>query len=89
MKAPHERTRPRPAVGLTGQEAECLELAGTLAGRLYNLPTLHETDWHDLVHAIHIVQNRPLARPAYRKYLQLAAGARQARQVSRRRRSNR
>lgn len=61
------------AVGLTGQEAECWELAGTLAGRLYNLPTLHETDWHDLVHAIHIVQNRLLARPAYRKYLQLAA----------------
>jgi hypothetical protein len=62
------------AVGLTEQEAERWELAGTLAGRLYNLLTLHETDWHDLVHAIHIVQNKLLARPAYRKYRQLAAG---------------
>jgi hypothetical protein len=61
------------AVGLTGQEAECWELTGTLAGRLYHLPTLHETDWHDLAHAIHIIQNKLMARPAYRKYLQLAA----------------
>jgi hypothetical protein len=61
------------AVVLTGQEAECWELTGTLAGRLYNLPTLHETDWHDLVHTIHIIQNKLMARPAYRKYLQLAA----------------
>lgn len=59
-------------VGLTEQEAGCWELAGTLVGRLYNLPTLHETDWHDLVHAIHSIQNKLLARPAYRKYLQLA-----------------
>lgn len=62
------------AVGLTEQEAECWELAGTLAGQLYRLPVLHETDWHDLVHAIHIIQNKLLARPAYRKYLQLAVG---------------
>lgn len=61
------------AVGLTEQEAECWELAGMLAGRLYNLPVLHDTDWHDLVHAIHIIQSKLLARPAYRKYLQLAA----------------
>lgn len=68
----NERERAR-AVGLTGQEAECWELAGTLAGQLYHLPMQHETDWHDLVHAIHIIQNKLLARPAYRKYLELAA----------------
>ncbi len=61
-------------IGLTEQEAECWELAGTLAGQLYNLPALHETDWHDLVHAIHVIQNKLLARPTYRKYLQVVAG---------------
>jgi len=61
------------AAGLTEQEAECWELAVTLASRLYCLPVLHETDWHDLVHAIHIIQNKLLARPAYRQYLQLTA----------------
>jgi hypothetical protein len=61
------------AVGLTEQEAECWDLAGALASRLYRLPVLHETDWHDVVHAIHIIQNKLFARPAYRKYLRLAA----------------
>ena len=59
------------SVGLTEQEAECWELAGTLASRLYRLPTLHDTDWHDMVHAIHIIQDKLLARPAYWKYLQV------------------
>jgi hypothetical protein len=61
------------AAGLTEREAECWELAGTLASQLYRLSILHETDWHDLIHASHIIQNKLLARPAYRKYLQLAA----------------
>lgn len=61
------------AVGLTEQETECWELAVMLASRLYRLPVLHETDWHDVVNAIHIIQNKLLARPVYRKYLQLAA----------------
>ena len=32
------------SIGLTEQETECWELAGTLANRLYHLPPLHETD---------------------------------------------
>ena len=58
-----------PAICLTEQEVGCWELAGTLANRLYRLSTLHEMDWHDVVHAIHIIQNKLLARPAYQKYL--------------------
>jgi hypothetical protein len=62
------------AVGFTQQEAECWEIAGSLAGKFFQLPKLHQMDDHEVAHAIHIVQNKLLARPAYRKYLELAQG---------------
>ena len=59
-------------VGLTEQEADCWELAAALAGTFHSLPVLHDTDWHEVAHAIHIIQNKLLARPTYRQYLKLA-----------------
>jgi hypothetical protein len=60
------------AVGLTDQEAECWELSALLAGKFFQLPKLHQTDDHEVAHAIHVIQNKLLGRPAYRQYLQLA-----------------
>ena len=69
------------AAGLTEEEAECWELAATLAGKFFQLPPVHssnfarnqkETDNHEVAHAMHVIQNKLLARPAYRQYLKLA-----------------
>jgi hypothetical protein len=61
-------------VGFTEQEAECWELASSLANRFMHLPQIHEVDIHEVVHAIHVIQNKLMSRPAYRKYLELAPG---------------
>ena len=58
--------------GLTEDEAECWELAATLARRFFELPNLHPTDDHEVTHAIHVVQNKLLGRPTYWRYLELA-----------------
>ncbi len=62
------------AAGLTDQEAECWELSGLLARHWFQLPKLHPMDDHEVTHAIHVIQNKLLGRPAYRKYLKLAYG---------------
>ena len=59
-------------LGLTEQEAGCWELASSLAGKFFQLPKLHPMDDHEVAQAIHIIQNKLLSRPAYRKYLELA-----------------
>jgi hypothetical protein len=58
--------------GLTEQEADCWRLAGDLAGKFFDLPKMHPMDDHEIAHAIHIVQNKLLSRPTYRKYLETA-----------------
>jgi hypothetical protein len=63
------------AAGFTQQEAECWEIAGSLAGKFFQLPKLHQMDDHEVAHAIHVIQYKLLARPAYRKYLKLAQGS--------------
>jgi hypothetical protein len=63
------------AAGLTQQEAECWEMAGSLAGKFFKLPKLHQMDDHEVAHAIPVIQYKLLARPAYRKYLELAQGS--------------
>ena len=69
-KIPERETVMR--LGLTEQEAECWELASSLAGKFFQLPKLHPMDDHEVAQAIHIIQNKLLSRPAYRKYLELA-----------------
>lgn len=60
------------ASGLTPAEAEVWDLAGQCAEKFFALPKLHVMDDHEIAHAVHVVQYRVLARPAYRKYLELA-----------------
>ena len=62
------------ASGFTDDEADCWELAATLAGKFFELPKLHPMDHHEIAHAIHVIQNKLLGRPAYRQYLKLAGG---------------
>jgi hypothetical protein len=57
---------------MTGAEADCWELAARLAGQFLALPQLHPMDQQEVAQAIHVIQNKLLGRPTYRKYLQLA-----------------
>lgn len=63
------------AAGLTPQEADAWEAVATAAGKFFDLPKLHSMDDHEVAHAIHVVQHKLLARPAYRKYLELSKAA--------------
>ncbi|MEM7227190.1 MAG: hypothetical protein AAF432_00100 [Planctomycetota bacterium] len=58
--------------GMTEDEADCWALAAELAGTYMGLPVQHQEDWHEVAHAIHVVQSRLLARPTYRRYLEAA-----------------
>jgi hypothetical protein len=62
------------ACGMTAEEAECWELTVSLARHWFALPNLHESDDLEVVHAIHVIQNKLLSRPTYRQYLELDQG---------------
>jgi hypothetical protein len=62
------------AVGFTEAEAECWELTANAAGKFFSLPKLHPMDAQEVATAIHVIQNKLLSRPTYRKYLQAAQG---------------
>ena len=61
--------------GMTEGEANCWELAAKTAGAFYALPELHPMDKQEITMAIHVIQNKLLSRPTYRKYLELAKAA--------------
>lgn len=61
--------------GLTAAEADCWAATAAAAGKFFALPQLHVMDDHEVAHAIHVIQHKLLARPAYRKYLELAKAA--------------
>lgn len=64
------------AAGLTQDEAECWKKAAAAAAAFFKLEPLHPMDRGEVASAIHILQNKLLARPTYRKYLAKAkAGA--------------
>lgn len=63
------------AAGMTDAEAECWELAAKTAGVYFDLPELHPMDRQEIAGAIHIIQNKLLSRPTYRRYLELAKAA--------------
>jgi hypothetical protein len=58
------------SVGMTEGEADCWELAANLAGKFCALPQLHPLDKQEVATAIHVVQNKLLSRPTYRRYLE-------------------
>lgn len=60
------------AAGMTEAEADCWAATADAAGKFFNLPKLHAMDDHEVAHAIHVIQNKLLGRPVYRKYLELA-----------------
>lgn len=61
--------------GLTEAEADCWKATAEAAGKFLALPKLHPMDDHEVAHAIHVIQNKLLSRPTYRKYLELAKAA--------------
>lgn len=63
------------AVGMTEAEADCWAAIADAAGKFFALPKIHVMDDHEVVHAVHVIQNKLLARPTYRKYLELAKAA--------------
>jgi hypothetical protein len=60
------------ACGMTEAEADCWEAIAKAAGKFFELPKLHPMDDHEVAHAIHVIQNKLLGRPTYRKYLEMA-----------------
>ena len=58
--------------GLTEAEADCWEKTAAAAGAFFQLPTLHPEDNKEVAVAIHVIQNKLLGRPTYRKYLEVA-----------------
>src|SRR5687767_12986726 len=57
------------AVGMTPAEADCWAAAADAAGKFFALPELHPMDRQEVASAIHILQNKLLSRPTYRRYL--------------------
>jgi hypothetical protein len=58
--------------GMTEAEADCWEMAARTAGKYFALPELHPMDRQEIATAIHVIQNKLLSRPTYRRYLELA-----------------
>ena len=66
------------AAGLTKEEAACWQKLAEAAGAFFQLEELHPMDKQEVASAIHIVQNKLLGRPTYRKYVKLAKEGRDA-----------
>ena len=64
------------AVGMTEAEADCWEAAADLAGKFFALPELHPMDKSEVATAIHVIQNKLLSRPTYRRYIAPAKSVR-------------
>lgn len=65
--------------GMTRAEAKAWRLIAEAAGAFFALPEQHPMDKQEVASAVHIIQNKLLSRPTYRKYLELAkAGAKDA-----------
>ena len=58
--------------GMTREEAECWKITAKAAGLFFQLPELHPSDNQEVSAAIHVLQNKLLSRPTYRKYLKAA-----------------
>ena len=61
--------------GLTEAEAECWRKVAEATAAFFELPELHPLDRAEVATAIHVLQNKLLGRPVYRKYLELARKA--------------
>lgn len=68
------------AAGMTPEEAKCWSLVAEAAGAFFNLPEQHPLDKAEVVTAVHVIQNKLLSRPTYRKYIKLAKAGHEAEQ---------
>ncbi len=72
---PHPKEKPTAdhlaitEAGLTEAEAECWAKVAEAAGAFFQLPELHSLDKAEVATAVHVIQNKLLGRPTYRKYL--------------------
>jgi hypothetical protein len=64
------------AAGMTEAEADCWAAVAKAAGLFFELPQLHPMDKQEVATAVHVIQNKLLSRPTYRKYLEDARKAR-------------
>lgn len=60
------------AAGMTEEEALCWKKTAECAAAFFALPELHPMDDHEVASAIHVIQNKLLSRPTYRKYVEEA-----------------
>lgn len=60
------------ASGMTEAEADCWEAVADAASKFFRLPKLHPMDDDEVARAIHIIQNKLLSRPTYRKYREMS-----------------
>jgi len=58
--------------GMTPEEADCWAAVADAAGKFFALPKQHPMDQQEVASAIHVIQNKLLSRPTYRRYLELA-----------------
>ncbi|MEM7164277.1 MAG: hypothetical protein AAF581_02365 [Planctomycetota bacterium] len=58
------------AAGMTAGEAYCWVAAADAAGKFFALPEVHPMDKQEVASAIHVLQNKLLSRPTYRRYLE-------------------
>lgn len=61
--------------GFTEDEADCWELVVRAGAKFFSLPQLHPATQGEVAQAIHVLQDKLLGRPAYRKHLELANGS--------------
>ncbi|MCP3804052.1 hypothetical protein NLX83_32755 [Allokutzneria sp. A3M-2-11 16] len=54
--------------GFTEAEADCWLLVARAGGAFFALPELHPSIKPEVVQAIHVLQDKLMMRPAYRKY---------------------
>ena len=56
------------AAGFTDDEADCWAMLAKAVGKFFELPELHPMDKTEVATACHVIQNKLLSRPTYRKY---------------------
>jgi hypothetical protein len=54
------------AYGMTDEEVNVWQALGAVAGQMLKLPVLHQSEQTEMVHDIHHLQSRLLARPGLR-----------------------
>ena len=60
------------ALAAIGSRCSVQQVSYSREEKFFNLPELHPMDRQEVASAIHILQNKLLSRPTYRKYIEAA-----------------